>query len=39
MTTRPLVSLCVLTYNQEKFVAEAVKAALNQSYHPLEIFF
>jgi glycosyltransferase involved in cell wall biosynthesis len=39
MTSRPLVSLCVITYNQEKFVAEAVNAAINQSYHPLEIIF
>ncbi len=37
MTTRPLASLCVITYNQEKFVAEAVKAALSQSYRPLEV--
>jgi glycosyltransferase involved in cell wall biosynthesis len=36
-TPRPLVSFVLLTYNQEKFVAEAFKAALRQSYSPLEI--
>lgn len=34
---KPNCSLLVLTYNQEKFIAEAVKAALAQTYSPLEI--
>lgn len=37
MTLQPLVSLCVLAYNQKEFVSEAVSAALRQTYHPLEI--
>lgn len=35
--TPPLVSFILLTYNQEKFVEEAVRAALLQTYQPLEI--
>lgn len=31
------VSLCVFTYNQSNFIAEAVNAAINQTYRPLEI--
>lgn len=34
---RPLVTFALFTYNQEKFVREAVNAALNQKYTPLEI--
>lgn len=34
---RPLVSFCLLAYDQERFVAEAVEAALAQTYEPLEI--
>ncbi|QHI68083.1 glycosyltransferase [Tichowtungia aerotolerans] len=34
---RPLVSFVVLAYNQERFVKEAVEAALAQTYQPLEI--
>ncbi|WP_172982756.1 glycosyltransferase [Roseovarius bejariae] len=34
---KPKCSLLVLTYNQEDFVAEAVKAALAQTYSPVEI--
>ncbi len=34
---RPLVTLGLLAYNQEKFVEEAVRAALAQTYSPLEI--
>ena len=34
---KPKCSLLVLTYNQEKFIADAVKAALAQTYSPLEI--
>jgi glycosyltransferase involved in cell wall biosynthesis len=33
----PLVSFILLTYNQEKFVDEAVRSALLQTYQPLEI--
>ncbi len=35
--TNPLVSFCVFAYNQEKFIAEAIKGALQQTYSPLEI--
>ena len=35
----PLVSLILVVYNQEKFVAEAVRGALAQTYSPLEIVF
>lgn len=35
--TPPLVSFLLLTYNQQKFVEEAVRSALLQSYQPLEI--
>jgi len=34
---RPLVSFCLITYNQEPYVEEAVDAALSQTYSPLEI--
>lgn len=33
----PLVTFALLSYNQEPFIAEAVKAALGQTYQPLEI--
>jgi glycosyltransferase involved in cell wall biosynthesis len=33
----PLVSLVIVSYQQESLVAEAVNAALSQTYHPLEI--
>ncbi|MEO8343813.1 MAG: glycosyltransferase family A protein, partial [Gallionella sp.] len=33
----PLISFILLSYNQEKFIEEAVKAALRQTYEPLEI--
>ena len=33
----PLVSFILLTYEQEKFVEEAVRSALRQTYEPLEI--
>jgi glycosyltransferase involved in cell wall biosynthesis len=32
-----LVTLTIFTYNQEKFIREAVEGALNQTYSPLEI--
>jgi len=37
ISTAPLVSFVLFTYNQEKFIEEAVKAALLQTYQPLEI--
>ena len=33
----PLVSFCLLSYNKAQYVAEAVRAALCQTYEPLEI--
>jgi len=37
MTNEPLITLFVMTYNQEAFVAEALKSAFSQTYSPLEI--
>lgn len=34
---RPLVTLALFAYNQEKYIAEAVGGALAQTYSPLEI--
>jgi glycosyltransferase involved in cell wall biosynthesis len=34
---KPLVSLLLITYKQEKFIAEAVESALAQTYSPLEV--
>lgn len=34
---KPLVTFALFAYNQEKFIREAVEAALSQSYEPLEI--
>ena len=34
---KPLISLILLCYNHEKFVAEAVASVLSQRYSPLEI--
>ncbi len=34
---KPLASLCVLCYNQEKYIALSIRAALAQTYEPLEI--
>lgn len=34
---RPLVTFAIFTFNQEKFVQEAVEAALAQTYEPMEI--
>jgi glycosyltransferase involved in cell wall biosynthesis len=34
---KPLISFPVVAYNQERFVAEAVKGAFSQTYSPLEI--
>ncbi len=36
-TERPLISFVLLAYSQERFVAEAVQAALSQTYSPLEV--
>lgn len=33
----PLVSICVPTYNGEKYLAEAITSAINQTYQNLEI--
>jgi glycosyltransferase involved in cell wall biosynthesis len=33
----PLISILMLTYNHERFVAEAVEGALTQTYAPLQI--
>jgi cellulose synthase/poly-beta-1,6-N-acetylglucosamine synthase-like glycosyltransferase len=35
--SRPLISFCLLTYNQAPFIREAIEAALAQTYSPLEI--
>jgi len=34
---KPLVSICVPTYNGEQYLAEALRSALAQTYRPLEI--
>lgn len=33
----PLVTICCLIYNQEKYVADAIISLLSQDYYPLEI--
>lgn len=35
--SKPLITLAILTYNQAKYIAEAIDGALSQCYHPLEI--
>ncbi|MGX9365643.1 glycosyltransferase family 2 protein [Desulfoplanes sp. PS50] len=35
--SRPLVSIMIPTYNQNKYLDEAIKSALSQTYTPLEI--
>jgi glycosyltransferase involved in cell wall biosynthesis len=37
MSERPLITFALVAYKQEKFIKEAVKGALSQSYSPLEI--
>lgn len=37
MNDKPWVSFCIITYNQERFVRDAVEGALQQTYQPLEI--
>lgn len=39
MTSRPLVTLALIAYNQEQFIGEAITSALAQDYSPLEIVF
>lgn len=34
---KPLASVVLMAYNQERFVREAIQSALNQTYTPLEI--
>lgn len=34
---RPLLTFALFAYNQERFIADAVRGALNQTYTPLEI--
>lgn len=34
---KPLVSFLVFAYNQEKYISDAVKGALSQTYSPMEI--
>jgi glycosyltransferase involved in cell wall biosynthesis len=36
---RPLISFALFSYNQERFIEEAVKGAFSQTYSPLEIIF
>lgn len=37
MDKSPLVSVLLISYNQEKYIKEALEGALNQDYSPLEI--
>lgn len=37
MGDRPLITICLTAYKQEKIVEEAVRGALSQTYEPLEI--
>lgn len=37
MDNKPLVSFLLFAYKQEKFICEAIKGALSQTYEPLEI--
>lgn len=37
MPDRPLVTLCLVAYKQERYIREAVQSALAQTYQPLEI--
>lgn len=36
---KPLVTFALFAYNQEKYIEDACRAALSQTYSPLEIFF
>lgn len=35
--SNPLVSICIPTYNGERFIKSAMESAINQTYRPLEI--
>ena len=37
MSENPLVTISMITYNQEKYVRDAVRGLLSQTYEPLEI--
>lgn len=37
MINKPLISFCLLSYNQESYIEKALIAVFNQSYSPLEI--
>lgn len=37
MKDNNLVSFCIVAYNQEEYIADAVKSALEQTYSPMEI--
>ena len=37
MTSAPLVSICMVTYNHEKYVGDAIRSALGQSFVDLEL--
>ena len=37
MKDNPLVSLCILSYNQQDYIADAINGALSQTYDNLEI--
>ncbi len=37
MNNTPLVSFCLITYNQERFILDALQGAFNQTYANLEI--
>jgi glycosyltransferase involved in cell wall biosynthesis len=34
---RPLITVAIFTYNQERYIGEAIRGALSQTYSPLEI--
>lgn len=37
MSKNPLVSFCLICYNQENYISEAIEGAFRQQYSPLEI--
>lgn len=37
MDEKPLVTMCIFAYNAEKYIAETIRGALNQTYDNLEI--
>ena len=37
MTNKRLYSICMISYNQERYIADAVRGALNQTFEPIEI--